>query len=512
MQKKIESYISFARKYRPKNFNELLGQEVLTKTLTHSILNNKLSQAILLTGIRGVGKTSSARIIAKTINCSDANKQNDHVIPCDHCDNCISCNKANHPDIIEIDAASYTSVEDVRQIIKGSEYKPLLGKHKLFIIDEVHMISKNAFNALLKILEEPPEHVIFIFATTEVRKIPVTVLSRCQRYDLRRFTVDETTQLIQNISNFENIKITNEAIKLIAIKSEGSARDAVSLLEQAVNYNNGENSSIEISLINKMIGATDIHITLKLIKLIVASNAKDALALLNKIYIDTHNPEYFLISVIELIAELTKAKVISNYANPMIANITDEVKEILIGISLSRLSILWQIFSGGLVTVKNSHNQLVAIEMLILKAIYACNLPQMEEIIQCETRPQIQKDSNTGLASNSSSIFDFLKFCHSQKELDIYYFLLNEVAVDKYENNILEIFSKTDVKKEILDKIKKLLYKFNNTEWNIKTIQKEQITPLKNHMIEEVKQGKDYMKIKNKFPNAYISDILLSTH
>ena len=387
----------------------------------------------------------------------------------------------------------------------------MLGKYKLFIIDEVHMISKSAFNALLKILEEPPEHIIFIFATTEVRKIPITVLSRCQRYDLRRFTVNEIAQLMQNISNFENITITDDAIKLIAIKSEGSARDAVLLLEQAMNYTNGDSSSIEISAINKMIGATDIHTTLKLIKLIIANNARNALELLNEIYLNAHNPEYFLISVIELIAELTKAKVISNYKSPMIANITNEVTEILIGISLSRLSILWQIFSSGLVAVKTSHNQLIAIEMLIIKAIYACSLPQIEEIMQCGTR-QIPHNNNTNLKSNSSGVFDFLKFCHNQKELDVYYFLLNEVGIDKYENNNLEIVSTNILKKEILDKIKELLYKFNNTKWNIKTTQKEKIISLKNHMIKEIKQSEDYIKIKNKFPNVDISDILLSTH
>lgn len=506
MSKKIESYISFARKYRPQNFGALLGQEVLTKTLSYSILHNKLSQSILLTGIRGVGKTSSARIIAKTINCNNTTQKNNHVLPCENCDNCTGCNKMNHPDIIEMDAASKTSVDDVREIIESAEYKPLLGKYKLFIIDEVHMLSKSAFNALLKILEEPPEHVIFIFATTEVRKLPLTILSRCQRYDLRRFTVDEITKLLQNIADAENINITHAATHFIAIKSEGSARDAVSLLEQAVNYNSND-GELDITVINKMLGVTDIITTLKLIKLIIANNVSDALFLLDDIYIKANNLEYFLIHVTELIAELTKAKIVNNYTNPVIDSISEEITQILLGTSLSRLTILWQIFSGGIIEIKNSHNQLVTMQMLIIKAIHASNLPQMEELMQIQSSGE---SKSSDIIQHTTNIYDFLKFCHKQKELDVYYLLLNEVGIESYSNNILELASAGNIKKEILDKIKELLHKFSNTEWNVKITKKDTIISLKDSMIDEVKKTEDYTKIKNKFPNSDISDILLS--
>jgi len=179
MSEEILKYIPFARKYRSTSFYELMGQEVLVKTLSYCIANNRLASAYLLTGIRGVGKTSSARIIAKTVNCTDLKSHGEQIAPCLQCDNCISCTKQNHPDIIEIDAASRTGVDDIREIIGSSEYKPLLGAYKFFIIDEIHMLSKSAFNALLKVIEEPPPHVIFIFATTEVQKIPLTVVSRC---------------------------------------------------------------------------------------------------------------------------------------------------------------------------------------------------------------------------------------------------------------------------------------------------------------------------------------------
>ena len=214
----IAQYIPLALKYRPKKFVDLKGQDVLVKTLTSAIMHSRLSHAYLLTGIRGVGKTTSARIIASVVNCENPITDKAYIEACTKCNNCISLAQGNHPDIIEIDAASRTSVDDVRSIIDSSEYRALLGKYKIFIIDEVHMMSKNAFNALLKTLEEPPKNVMFIFATTEVNKIPVTIISRCQRFDLRRFNADEIKSLLNSITNKESIECDEDALSLIALK------------------------------------------------------------------------------------------------------------------------------------------------------------------------------------------------------------------------------------------------------------------------------------------------------
>ena len=200
------SYIVLARKYRPKNFIELKGQDVLVQTLTNAINFEKLHHAYLLTGIRGIGQTTTARIIAKTINCENPTKNENVVIPCEECSNCKSIKNGSHPDVIEFDAASNTGIDDIKTMFEGISYAPALGKYRVFIVDEVHMLSTKAFNSLLKTLEEPPQNVMFIFATTEVQKIPVTVISRCQRYDLRRLSFEEVLILLKDIAKNENLK------------------------------------------------------------------------------------------------------------------------------------------------------------------------------------------------------------------------------------------------------------------------------------------------------------------
>lgn len=380
------TYITFARKYRPSNFLELCGQEVLTKTLNYSILNNRISHSYLLTGTRGIGKTTSARIIAKTINCSEPKIEDNNVIPCTSCTNCLSLQNEQHPDIIEIDAASRTGVNDIRNIIQSSEYIPLIGKYKVFIIDEVHMLSKSAFNALLKLLEEPPPHVIFIFATTEVHKIPITVISRCQRYDLKRFTVHGILELLKAVAQKENIDFDQESLNIIAIKSEGSARDALSMLDQVNNLALQEESKVTTAMVNRMLGRVDTQTIITLFSNIVKGQTKQALSLLNDIYLDSAN----LISVIEaicdLIAYLSKSAALAietkeehnNEQHLIYKEFSNQIIDLHSYTNLSRLSILWQIFSKSIQEVKIAHNQLVTMEMVIIKAIYFQTLPEVD--------------------------------------------------------------------------------------------------------------------------------------
>ena len=522
MSKNNSNYIPFARKYRPYKFSELLGQEVLIKTLTYCIQNNRLAQAHLLTGIRGVGKTSSARIIAKTVNCTDLQVSKEQIIPCDKCKNCESFNNHSHPDIIEIDAASKTSVDDIREIIESSEYRPLLGQMKFFIIDEVHMLSKSAFNALLKVIEEPPEHVIFIFATTEVQKIPLTVISRCQRYDLRRLNFDEIHILLRNVARQENLKFEDEALKIIAIKSEGSARDAVTMIDQAAGYvhNASDAGIITAEIVSRMLGLLDTGTIIKFAQLIIANDPAAAIGLLEEVYANTNSLEYFVQAMADFMAELSKSKVIVNYHNSLYQSYSQEISDILIGTGLSRITILWQIFSNGVYEIKQSHNELITAQMLIIKAIYACNLPSTEEIMDAgklssqiavdrvQEKSNISESPGTGTIPEKE-IFDFLKYCHDQKEMEIYYLLLNEVEVKEFVSEEMTIAG--NINSNITSKIRNLLKDWSSKDWKIVIFKQDNITSLKDKMLKQVKERGDYQLIKNNFPEANISDIILKT-
>jgi DNA polymerase-3 subunit gamma/tau len=376
-------YIVFARKYRPTNFLHLQGQDVLVKVINTAIKERRLAHAYLLTGIRGVGKTTSARIIAKAINCSDLKEEQATIIPCEKCTNCVSISQGGHPDIIEMDAASRTGVDDIRDIIDGAQYKPLLGRYKVFIIDEVHMLSKNAFNALLKLLEEPPAHVIFIFATTEVNKIPVTIISRCQRFDLKRLDENQLYTLLAKICQNENVSFEEEALNIIALKSDGSARDALSLLDQAVSLTfAGSETRITEKVVAGMVGATNLKIAVDFTHAIFDRNTEQAIAYINEAYKTGIDLVLFTENVLDYIANITKAKTINNYRSQVFASYAPVTKALADKVNLSWLTLVWQLIIKGLFEVKNSYNMLHSLEMLAIKAIYTTNLPSPKELVE----------------------------------------------------------------------------------------------------------------------------------
>lgn len=348
---------------------------MLVKTISNSIKADRIPQAYIFTGIRGIGKTTTARIIAKTINCSDVSEQNGIVVACEKCSNCLSFDKGNHPDIIEIDAASKTGIDDIREIIESARYRPLQGRYKVYIIDEIHMLSKNAFNALLKTLEEPPEHLLFILATTEINKVPVTVISRCQRFDLKRFSSEVIIDLLKFICQSENFVATEDALKFIATKSEGSARDACSLLDQMASYallhNNGE---ITLQVIDQLLGNNDQSQALKLIESIVNQKVEDALGVLRQVFETNQNFNNIWHMLLDLLAELCKYKTIKNYDNPELNIYHDRITHVINYASMSSLLLLWQIMSNGLKEINNSHNILANAEMVVMKAIHASSL------------------------------------------------------------------------------------------------------------------------------------------
>lgn len=326
-------------------------------------------------GIRGVGKTTTARIIAKTINCTNLNILGPAPIPCEECTNCLSFKNSSHPDILEIDAASRTGVDDVRVIIENSEYKPMMGKHKIFIIDEVHMLSKSAFNALLKLLEEPPAHCIFIFATTEVHKIPLTIISRCQRFDLARFSNESISNLLENICKLEQISISKEARDIIASKSDGSARDSLSLLDQArlnasSQSSSSQNSEITKELVMKMLSSVDHKIIIELIKAIISEDTEKALSTLSEFYETNSDFNIFITELLSLIAYIAKKLAITKYSSHEFHSYEEEISSIASQVDMTFAQIAWKLTYNTISDLKTSLNQLQNMEMLVLKLMY----------------------------------------------------------------------------------------------------------------------------------------------
>jgi DNA polymerase-3 subunit gamma/tau len=379
MMHSTNTHLALARKYRPQKLTDLRGQKILAKTLSNAIKSNRIHHAYLLSGIRGIGKTTTARIIAKTVNCLDITMDADLAIPCDNCGNCRNFTAGKNIDILEIDAASNTGVDGVRDIITNSKYKPIEGKYKIFIIDEVHMLSKSAFNALLKILEEPPSHVIFIFATTEVNKIPVTIISRCQRFDLRPFSKDDLSGLVIDICRKENIEISDDAIDLIALKASGSARDALSLLDQAIALSMSRSISSEI--VSQMIGNVDLTSVVNIVTAIVTNNSRESITQLAEINELGKSLEALFQEILDLICYVLKVKTIDGYTDILYREYQHKIIEISAQTSISSLTILWQIIYKSLLDFKNSHSIIHSAEMALIKAIYATTLPKLDKII-----------------------------------------------------------------------------------------------------------------------------------
>lgn len=388
-------YVVLARKYRPQNFEDLLGQDALVQTLTNAIQNNRLHHAYILTGIRGVGKTTTARLIARALNCTGADGKGGPTIhPCGVCDNCKAIAAGRHMDVMELDAASHTGVDDIRELLDSARYAPTNARYKVYIIDEVHMLSKGAFNALLKTLEEPPAHVKFIFATTEIRKVPVTILSRCQRFDLQRLSVETLTQLFTKILSNENIPAETEALDIIAKAADGSARDGLSLLDQAIVLSNG---NINTDVVKKMLGLADRSQTLTLFENLVNGNMEAVLKDISEQYTNGATPMIVLQDLINITHDLAKVKII-----PALLNSTSlsEIEKktfatLSTSCSLAVLSKIWQMLIKGISEINMAPSAVEALEMILLRVAYSASLPTPYEILN-----EVKKNSD--LAGTSS--------------------------------------------------------------------------------------------------------------
>ena len=374
-------YQVLARKYRPETFADLVGQDAMVRTLTNAFAADRIAQAFILTGIRGTGKTTTARIIAKGMNCVGPDGNGDPTIsPCGTCENCVAIAQGRHVDVLELDAASRTGVNDIREIIESVHYRAASARFKIYIFDEVHMLSTSAFNALLKTLEEPPVHVKFIFATTEIRKVPVTVLSRCQRFDLRRIEPETMMEMLRRIAAAEKAEITDEALALVTRAAEGSARDATSLLDQAIS---DRTQATDVDQVRAMIGLADRGRVLDLFELIMTGDAAGALAELSAQYSDGADP----MAVLRDIAEITHWISVIRITPEAVNDPTVAPEERTRGSALADrlpmpvLTRMWQMALKALEEVGNAPDAMMAAEMAVIRMTHVADLPTPGELV-----------------------------------------------------------------------------------------------------------------------------------
>lgn len=376
-------YRVLARKYRPQNFDELIGQDALVRTLTNAIDSGRIAHAFMLTGIRGTGKTTTARIIAKALNYTGPDGAAGPTTgKTDDCDICKAISEDRHPDVMEMDAASRTGVDDIREILDGVRYAPTSARYKVYIIDEVHMLSKAAFNALLKTLEEPPEHVKFIFATTEIRKVPVTVLSRCQRFDLRRIDGPTLADYYKTICEKEDVKADDDALALISRAADGSVRDGLSLLDQAISMSDG---SVTAEQVKGMLGLADRTRVLDLLERSLEGKPEEALAIAEDLYNAGVDPSVLIQDMLDFVHVLTKFKAVPKLQDDDTTMPADELERtatLASKISMPSLGRAWQILLKGLGEVNGAHNPRKAAEMIIIRLIYAAELPDPADLVK----------------------------------------------------------------------------------------------------------------------------------
>jgi len=545
-----------ALKYRPQTFDDLIGQDVVAETISNSIKANKVPNAYLFTGIRGIGKTTTARIVAKSLNCSNGT---DNLCKENFCENCTAISNSNHIDVLEMDAASKTGVDDVRDLIEFSRYGPTTAKYKIFIIDEVHMLSKQAFNALLKTLEEPPEYLKFIFATTEIKKIPITVVSRCQRFDLSRIKSFELFNFIKEIKNKENGNASDDALKLIVKISEGSVRDALSLLDRAL-LTLDENRELDLSAAQKIFGYFDKSQLITLFELIFEGKEKEVLNTYREIYNQGVEPKIFINDFLELLYYFKNINSLDIDGTNFSLNDEEfkKIQEISGKVNNETLILFWQFTIKTLEELDIVSNQHLSMEMFLIrlthlkemnkqvldiddeeasqkteKVNYASSLQtkddddlfgikdkaetigQMKNIVQEKDIKIKDEGKEIKLQTKLLNSFDdLLELCSSKKEIKLKYELEKNVNLVSFENKRIEISFNEDLDKDFIKDLSLKLYEWTNERWIItlsktkgQPSKKEEEVNLKKELIDSVKKSSIYRDILQKFPDAELIDI-----
>ena len=518
----MQNYLVLARKYRPSNFADLKGQNFLVTTIVNAIKLERVAHTFLLTGIRGGGKTTTARIIAKTLNCSSPIIDDKLVIPCGICANCLAATAEKHPDIIELDAASRTGVNDMREIIENTHYLPLLGKYKIYIIDEVHMLSTSAFNALLKTLEEPPAHVKFIFATTELRKIPITILSRCQKFELRRLNADELVEHLQGILSQEKLTADGDALRLIAAHAEGSVRDSLSLLDLVIA--NANNANITKEQVRDLLGYSDSSQVIALLEAIIAGDAVTALSSVKQYYYAGKDLSNVVQQLMELVHHISKIKLkVPDSAFEYNQEELNKISDLAIQMSVPSLTILWQMLLKALQEIQVASNQFMAAEMLIIRLCYLSNIPTPAALIA-----QLNNNTETmsvpitmskPVAKAKLIINDFeelVQLFHQQREMLLYQYLLNDVHLIDFEPLRIKIRHTNSVPHNFTNKVAELLQEWTGEKWIIIVSSESGLQTLstqtdlaKEAKINEFSQHAMVQEVLKNFPTAQVKNVEL---
>ena len=525
-----------ALKYRPKTFSDLIGQDIMAETIINSIKMDKVPNAYLFSGIRGVGKTTAARIVAKSLNC---NNGVENLCQNEMCEHCSAISNSNHMDVLEMDAASKTGIDDVRDLIEFSKYGPSVAKFKIFIIDEVHMLSKQAFNGLLKTLEEPPSYLKFIFATTEIRKIPITVISRCQRFDLTRVKSDLLLDFLKKISLLENGKISENALKLIVKISEGSVRDGLSLLDRALITQKIEQKELNLESAQKIFGYFDKSHLIELMKLVFQGKEEQALLKFRSISDLGIDPKIFLNDFLEILYFMKNINIFgkNEISFSLSDNQTNEIEQLSSQVDIETLIMFWQFGIKSLEELNIVSNQNLSIEMFLIRLIHLKEIPKLEELLNSKETSQdktsskkietlsnikneIKKDiiketnqstdqikniiqekkeildndktfklpnENKNSTETVSNFDNLISLCLKYKEMQLKYDLEKNVSLVKFSNGQMEFSFNENIDKNFIKNLSKKLFAWTGKRWII-TLSKEKGQPTHQEIKLEKKQ------------------------
>ena len=532
-----------ALKYRPQTFDDLIGQEVVAETITNSIKADKIHNAYLFTGIRGIVKTTTARIVAKALNCSNG-IENKCKIKCDNCD---AITNSNHIDVLEMDAASKTGVDDVRDLIEFSRYGPTSAKYKIFIIDEVHMLSKQAFNALLKTLEEPPEYLKFIFATTEIKKIPITVVSRCQRFDLSRIKSSELLEFIKLIKDKENGKITEDALKLIVKISEGSVRDALSLLDRAL-LSLDDGKELDLNSAQKIFGYFDKSQLIELFELILKGEETKVINIYRKIYDQGVEPKVFINDFLELLYYFKNINSLTLESTNFSLNDEEfsKIKNLSNQIDSEVLILFWQFAISSLEEIDIVSNQHLSIEMFLIRLMHLSSVKSKNKVEKVEIdlksenlvnnketqltsktinqiknvaqeekiKPEEQTEIKAEHKININAFEDLIEICSKKKEIKLKYELEKNVNLVKFEKNRIEISFNESLDKDFVKDLSSKLFEWTGERWIITFSKlkgqmslKDKEKNVKKQLIDEMKNSEIFKSVLDRFPDAELIDV-----